>query len=155
MQSKKHSHYEITTNQIAGIIIGWLLVFYIFPLIGVETTVTQASLSSVMFFIASYTRAYVIRRIFNKRAVMRTEDQEFEDLEKKIGNVKTIDCTSKIIMCTYPDCNCPFDMGADNKCLRGYPHVTPTMRTWFFNTQGWYADDCEVLRRWNERYQND
>lgn len=21
--------------------------------------------------------------------------------------------------CDYPDCNCPFDMGADNKCLRG------------------------------------
>ncbi len=21
--------------------------------------------------------------------------------------------------CDYPDCNCPYDMGADNKCLRG------------------------------------
>ena len=21
--------------------------------------------------------------------------------------------------CIYPECNCPFDMGADNKCLRG------------------------------------
>ncbi len=127
-QSRKHSHYEITANQIAGIIIGWLLVFYIFPFIGVETTATQASLSSMMFFIASYIRAYVIRRMFNKRAVMRTEDQDFEDLEKKIGNVKTIDCRGE---------------------------VTVEMRTWFFDTQGWYADDCEVLKRWNERYQND
>ncbi len=24
------------------------------------------------------------------------------------------------MICTYPDCNCPFDMGVDNKCLRGY-----------------------------------
>jgi len=23
-------------------------------------------------------------------------------------------------VCTYPECNCPFDMGADNKCLRGF-----------------------------------
>jgi len=28
-------------------------------------------------------------------------------------------------VCTYPDCNCPFDMGADNKCLRGYPPAEP------------------------------
>ena len=66
MQSKKHSHYEIISNQIAGIIIGWCLVFFIFPFIGVETTVSHATASSIMFFIASYTRAYVIRRIFNK-----------------------------------------------------------------------------------------
>lgn len=66
-QSKKHSHYEIITNQITGLILGWLLVFFIFPFIGVETTVTQASLSSVMFFISSYTRSYVIRRVFNKK----------------------------------------------------------------------------------------
>ncbi len=127
MQSKKHSHYEITANQVSGIIIGWLLVFYVFPFIGVETTATQASLSSMMFFIASYTRAYVIRRIFNKRAVMRTEDQDFEDLEKKIG-VKTIDCRND---------------------------VTPIMRSWFLETFGYMADDCSILLRWNERYQND
>lgn len=24
------------------------------------------------------------------------------------------------IVCTYPECNCPFDMGSDGKCLRGY-----------------------------------
>lgn len=23
--------------------------------------------------------------------------------------------------CNYPDCKCPFDMGADNKCLQGLP----------------------------------
>ncbi len=127
-QSKKHSHYEITANQVSGIIIGWLLVFYIFPFIGVETTATQASLSSMMFFIASYTRAYAIRRIFNKRAVMRTEDQDFEDLEKMMGNVKTIDCRKQ---------------------------VTPEMRKWFHTTFGYMADDCSVLMRWNERYQNE
>ena len=67
MQSKKHSHYEIIVNQISGIVIGWSLVFFIFPFIGVETTMSQASMSSVLFFFASYTRAYVIRRIFNGR----------------------------------------------------------------------------------------
>ena len=66
MQSKKHSHYEIIVNSILGIIIGWCVVFFIFPFMGVETTVNQASLSSIIFFISSYIRAYIVRRLFNK-----------------------------------------------------------------------------------------
>ena len=86
-QSKRHSHYEITANQIAGLVIGWSLVFFAFPLMGIEATVEQASISSVMFFSASYARAYIIRRIFNKQGEksMHKEDKAFEELEKKIG----------------------------------------------------------------------
>lgn len=38
-------------------------------------------------------------------------------------------CEHKVIMlpsqngeieCTYPECRCPFDMGEDNKCFRGF-----------------------------------
>lgn len=65
MQSKRHSHYEALANQIAGIVIGWCLVYFVFPLMGVETTILQASISSGMFFISSYARSYTIRRIFN------------------------------------------------------------------------------------------
>lgn len=75
-QSKKHSHYEITANQIAGLIIGWCLVYFIFPFMGVDTNMAQASASSLMFFFSSYTRAYAIRRIFNKiGASMTTKDK--------------------------------------------------------------------------------
>lgn len=66
MQSKKHSHYEAISNNIIGLCLGWCLVYFVFPLMGVEVNIAQASLSSAMFFIASYTRAYIIRRIFNK-----------------------------------------------------------------------------------------
>lgn len=66
MQTKKHSHYEILTNQIVGIIIGWLLVYFVFPLMGVETTATQATISTVIFFVVSYLRGYLIRRLFNR-----------------------------------------------------------------------------------------
>jgi uncharacterized membrane protein YfcA len=65
-QSKRHSHYEIITNQIAGIIIGWGLVYFAFPLMGVTVSAAQATTSTAMFFVASYARAYVIRRIFNR-----------------------------------------------------------------------------------------
>ncbi len=64
-QSKKHSHLEVITNQISGIVVGWLIVYFIFPMIGIPVTVTQTTVSSLIFFIASYSRMYIIRRIFN------------------------------------------------------------------------------------------
>ena len=66
MQTKKHSHLEVMTNQISGIVIGWLIVYFIFPLMGAETTATHATASTAMFFVASYIRSYTIRRLFNK-----------------------------------------------------------------------------------------
>jgi len=80
-QSKKHSHYEMITNSVLGIIIGWSIVFWIFPYMGVETTVNQASLSSVMFFIASYARAYIIRRIFNKVSSTVTHQDKHSNIK--------------------------------------------------------------------------
>lgn len=66
LQSKKHSHYEITVNQVAGIIIGWCIVYFIFPLLQDYTMAEQATISAIMFFKASYTRSYIVRRLFNK-----------------------------------------------------------------------------------------
>lgn len=65
-QSKKNSHYEVLANQIAGIIIGWCIVYFAFPLMDIHPSVEQTSVSSFMFFIASYIRSYVIRRISNR-----------------------------------------------------------------------------------------
>ncbi|OEY67438.1 hypothetical protein [Marinobacter sp. X15-166B] len=38
---------------------------------------------------------------------------------------------SMAIFCQYPECSCPFDMGADNQCLRGLkqPEKTATAGT--------------------------
>jgi len=65
MQSKKQSHYEVITNQIIGIILGWLIVFLVFPLFDYLEQYKVASISTIIFFIVSYIRTYVIRRIFN------------------------------------------------------------------------------------------
>ncbi|DAB40270.1 MAG TPA: hypothetical protein CFH81_08735 [Sulfurovum sp. UBA12169] len=64
MQSKKHSHFEVIANSALGIVIGWCLVYFAFPYIGIKTTVSQASASSVIFFVASYVRSYYVRRTF-------------------------------------------------------------------------------------------
>lgn len=67
MQTKKHSHYEVLTNQIVGIVIGWLIVFLVFPLFDALPQFWVASVSSVLFFVSSYTRSYLIRRYFNRK----------------------------------------------------------------------------------------
>jgi hypothetical protein len=67
MQSKKYSHYEVLSNQVIGIIGGWLIVYYLFPFFQHLDQVYVATISSVLFFIWSYSRSYVIRRIFNRR----------------------------------------------------------------------------------------
>jgi len=65
-QTKKMAHLEVLTNQVSGVVIGWLIVFLLFPIIGIPVTAGQATISTVIFFISSYSRMYVIRRIFNK-----------------------------------------------------------------------------------------
>ena len=66
MQSKKITHLEVLTNQISGVILGWLIVYFIFPLLGIPVTIPQATITTAIFFVTSYTRMYIIRRIFNK-----------------------------------------------------------------------------------------
>jgi len=67
MQSKKDSHIEITLNQVVGIIGGWLIVMFLFPLFNHLEQFYVATISSVLFFIWSYLRSYIIRRFFNGR----------------------------------------------------------------------------------------
>jgi len=67
IQSKKHSHYEVVSNQAIGLIVGFLIVYYIFPLMNALNQAELATASTIIFFIASYVRAYTIRRIFNGR----------------------------------------------------------------------------------------
>jgi len=64
-QSRRSKHLEAASNQVAGLIIGWSLVFFAFPFIGLYPSMNQATASSAIFFIASYARGYAIRTIFD------------------------------------------------------------------------------------------
>lgn len=46
-----------------------------------------------------------------------TSDDTFLERVKEIEAMSPLKLTYK---CTYPECNCPFDMGQDGKCLRGF-----------------------------------
>ena len=66
MQSKRDTHIEVLTNQFVGIILGWLIVYLLFPFFNYLDQVYVASISSIIFFISSYCRSYLLRRFFNK-----------------------------------------------------------------------------------------
>ncbi len=65
MQSKKLSHLEALINQIVGIVVGWCIVYFVFPLFDYLPQGQVATISTIIFFVASYLRIYAIRRMFN------------------------------------------------------------------------------------------
>lgn len=65
MQTKKQTHIEVITNQCLGLIGGWLIVYYLFPLFDYLSQEVVATISTIIFFIWSYLRSYLIRRYFN------------------------------------------------------------------------------------------
>ena len=67
MQTKKESHKEVMVNQIVGIIGGWLIVYFLFPLFDYLEQGLVATISTIIFFIWSYLRSYGLRRYFNRR----------------------------------------------------------------------------------------
>lgn len=67
MQSKLQTHLEISLNQALGLIGGWLIVYYLFPMFDFLEQSLVATISTIIFFIWSYLRSYIIRRYFNNK----------------------------------------------------------------------------------------
>ena len=68
-QSKINSHIEVIVNNIIGASGGWLIVYFIFPLFDYLSQSLVATISTIIFFIWSYIRSYIVRRYFNKRNI--------------------------------------------------------------------------------------
>lgn len=65
-QSKGLSAIESITNVIAGLVISFLIQIVIYPLLNIPVTYSEMGIITIVFFIASFLRSYIIRRIFNK-----------------------------------------------------------------------------------------
>ncbi len=66
MQTKKHSLLESLTNVIVGLLMSFLTQLVIYPILNIEVSLNQNIIITAVFFIISFVRGYVIRRIFNK-----------------------------------------------------------------------------------------
>ena len=57
---------ESATNVIAGLIISFVIQLIIYPILNIPVSINQNLIITFVFFIASFIRGYVIRRLFNK-----------------------------------------------------------------------------------------
>lgn len=65
-QSKKHSIFESIANTIIGLVSSYLVQLMVFPLYGIKISHSTNIQITLIFFIISFTRSYVVRRAFNK-----------------------------------------------------------------------------------------
>jgi membrane protein YdbS with pleckstrin-like domain len=65
-QSKKHSAIESATNVIVGLLVSIVAQMILYPVLGIPVSFNQNLIITAVFFVLSFVRGYVIRRIFNK-----------------------------------------------------------------------------------------
>lgn len=65
-QSKKNSAIEVIVNVGSGYFVGILVQLLIFPLFGLNISLVENAIITLIFTIASMIRGYYIRRLFNK-----------------------------------------------------------------------------------------
>ena len=67
MQTKKQSVIESLTNILVGLITSFLIQLVIYPIMGIPVSFNQNIIITIVFFIASFIRGYLIRRYFNSK----------------------------------------------------------------------------------------
>jgi ABC-type uncharacterized transport system permease subunit len=68
MQTKKQSILESAVNVISGLITSFAIQLVLFPILNIPVTINQNFIITAIFFVASFVRGYIIRRIFNKKS---------------------------------------------------------------------------------------
>jgi hypothetical protein len=64
-QSPKHSFLETLVNIIIGLIVSFIIQIFLFPLLNIPVSTKQNIIITIVFFIASLIRGYLVRRYFN------------------------------------------------------------------------------------------
>jgi uncharacterized membrane protein len=66
-QTKKQSVLESITNTVIGLATSFIIQVILYPIMGIPVTIFENIIITLVFFIASLVRGYVIRRYFNKK----------------------------------------------------------------------------------------
>lgn len=67
MQSKKQSMVESLTNIIVGLLTSFIIQLIIYPILNIPVSFNQNIIITIVFFIASFVRGYLIRRYYNNK----------------------------------------------------------------------------------------
>ena len=68
MQSKLESLSEAVFNTFIGFVIAFISQLVFFPIVGIDVTLGQNLILTVLFTLVSIVRTYIIRRYFNKKS---------------------------------------------------------------------------------------
>ena len=66
-QSKKHSALESITNVVVGLLVSIITQMVLYPILGIPVSMKQNLIITAVFFVLSFVRGYIIRRIFNNK----------------------------------------------------------------------------------------
>ena len=75
MQTKKLSLIESATNTVVGLITSFVIQLIIYPSLNIKVSIGQNVIITLVFFIVSILRGYLVRRVFT-------------NLNKNISNAK-------------------------------------------------------------------
>lgn len=67
MQTKRQSAIESLTNIIVGLLTSFLIQLVIYPFLGIAVTIGENVIITIVFFVVSFVRGYLIRRFFNNK----------------------------------------------------------------------------------------
>lgn len=65
-QTKKHSLIESTIQTLIGLITSILVQLILYPILNIPVTLKQNIIITIVFFVVSILRGYLVRRFFNK-----------------------------------------------------------------------------------------
>jgi hypothetical protein len=66
MQKKTLSIIEAATNTIVGLAVSFGIQLILYPLLEIPVTIGENLIITAVFFVASFFRGYILRRIFTK-----------------------------------------------------------------------------------------
>ena len=65
-QKKKHSVIESLAGTVIGLLTSFIIQIVIYPILEIPVSVGQNIIITAVFFVASFLRGYLVRRLFNK-----------------------------------------------------------------------------------------
>ena len=76
MQNKRYSFLEANINTLSGFFVSLLLAYFVLPFFGVDQSLETSFSITLIFTVASLTRNYIIRRVFNAISNMNRSNED-------------------------------------------------------------------------------
>lgn len=73
MQTKKQSAVESFVNIVIGLVTSFLIQLVLYPMLNIPVTFGQNIIITLVFFVVSFIRGYLIRRFYNKKHNKKSE----------------------------------------------------------------------------------